>query len=293
MKIVSKIIKYFSYISSVLIIGIVLFIYFYFAYRSRKVLNLEFIFDKPRGIVLGEEGGIFPAIIGSIMFSTTAIILAFIPAICSSIYIKFYASKKFRDFAHTLIESIASIPSIVLGLFSYSLFVYKLGFGRCILSSGIALGIMVLPFMERRIEKSFDEINVDMIEASSNMGIAKYYMITKLIIKSALPEIVSTILLCYGFAMGALAPMIFTGAVAYSSIPDSILKPSMALPMHLYLQIAQGEIQLDRAYATAFVELMVLLICNIIAYCLAESSKKNQMGIIEFLKNKINKNYKK
>ena len=263
-----------SYLSTVLIVGIVLFIYIYFGYRSKNVLNMSFLLESPRGAILGEEGGIFPAIIGSIYFSTTAVVLSFIPAICSAIYIKFYAKEIIRRLAHTLIESMASVPSIVLGLFSYTVFVYKLGFGRSIFSAGIALAIMILPFLERRFEKAFDEVDINFINASNNLGINKYYMILHLAFRESFKEIVSAILLCYGFAMGALAPMIFTGAVAYSSVPTSIFNPSMALPMHLYLLIAQGETQLDRAYATAFVELVLLLIFNLLAYILTYKKSK-------------------
>ena len=90
MKILSKIIKYFSYISFVLLIGIIVGIFIYTVYRSIGVIDLEFIFDSPRGMVLGEEGGIFPAIMGSIWFSLMALIIAFLPAMGSAIYLVFY-----------------------------------------------------------------------------------------------------------------------------------------------------------------------------------------------------------
>lgn len=269
MKALSKFIKIFSYICFFMVICIILYIYVYFFYRSRKVLSLEFLFDMPRGAILGEEGGIFPAIVGSIYFSLTAVIIAFFPSIATATYLKLYAKKSIKKFASGVIESIASIPSIVLGLFSYTLFVYKLSFGRSILSSGIALAIMVMPFMERRFEKAFDEVPMEYITMSNNMGINKSYMAVKLLFRVSTKEIISTILLCICFAMGALSPMLFTGAVAYASIPTSIFKPSMALPMHLYLLIQQGAGQIDRAYAVAFIELMILLIINITAYKIA------------------------
>ena len=93
MKIVSRIIKYFSYISFVLLLGIIASIFIYTVYRSFGVIDFEFIFDSPRGMVLGEEGGIFPAIMGSIWFSFTALIFAFVPAMCAAIYSVFYLKK--------------------------------------------------------------------------------------------------------------------------------------------------------------------------------------------------------
>ena len=276
MKIISKIVKILSYFSFVLIILIILFIYFYFFYRSRNVLSFEFLFSSPRGAVLGEEGGIFPAIVGSIYFSLTAIILAFIPSIATAIYLKLYANKKVKKIFEYIIESIASIPSIVLGLFSYTLFVHKFGIGRSILSGGIALAIMVMPFMERRIEKAFDEVDKNYFKTSNNLGVSKSYMTINLMLRICAKEIVSSVALSFCFAMGALSPILFTGAVAYASIPDSLLKPAMALPMHLYLLIQQGEPQLDRAYATAFVELMLLLIINLVAYAVVFKKKTSK-----------------
>ena len=73
---------------------------------------------------------------------------------------------------------------------------------------------------------------------------------------------------------GATAPLIFTGAVAYAAVPDSVLKPAMALPMHLYLLVAQGETSMGAAYGTAFVMMALILICNLLASIYAGRSHK-------------------
>lgn len=275
MKTLSKIIKYFSYISFILLMGIIIFIFLYTIYRSIGIINFEFIFDSPRGMVLGEEGGIFPAIIGSIWFSFTALILAFVPAMCSAIYLVFYLkNNRVKTFINNVFENVAAIPSIIFGLFSYAVFVYMLGFGRCILSAGVALALMIFPFLERKIEKSFLEVDKNLLIASYNLGIDTRRTFIKIVMPLCFKEIISSVILSLLFAMGATAPILFTGGVAFATVPNSLLKPAMALPLHLYLMIAQGASQINRAYGVAAVSLMILFIFSTLAYCLSHKTYK-------------------
>jgi phosphate transport system permease protein len=193
----------------------------------------------------------------------TAIVIGAVPAISTALYLVFFCrSRKMENLIHLVIQCIAGIPSIVLGLFSYSLFVRDLNFGRCILSSGIALGIMVLPFIEVRAEKTFRELNPSMIQSAYALGCTKTHTILTVVLPACRGELFSGIILGGCYAMGATAPMIFTGAVAFASNPTSLLKPAMALPLHLYLLVAQGHTSLDMAYGTAFVMMAVILVSN-------------------------------
>ena len=279
MKVISKIIKYFSYISFVLLMGIIASIFIYTVYRSQGVINFDFIFDSPRGMVLGEEGGIFPAIMGSIWFSFTALILAFVPALCAAIYSVFYLkNKKAKRFISNIFENVAAIPSIIFGLFSYAVFVYMLGFGRCILSGGVSLALMIFPFLERKIEKSFLEVDKDLLIASYNLGIDTRKTFMAIVFPQCLKEIISSVILALLFAMSATAPILFTGGVAFATVPNSIMKPAMALPLHLYLMIAQGSSQINRAYGVAAVSLIILFLLSIVAYCLNFKKDMNIKG---------------
>lgn len=274
-KLFAKIFKIVISTIFILVLSIIFLLFIFVFIKGHKVINFEFLFSYPKGMVLGEEGGIFPAIIGSIYFAGTALLLALFPSLATAIYIHYYVkNKKIKLIFHNIIENIAAIPSIVLGLFSYSFFVYNLGFGRCIFSASTALCIMIMPFMCRKFEKAFDEINSMYIMVASNLGIKNFYIITRLVLPLTFKEIISTMLLGFCFAMGALAPMIFTGAVAFAKLPKSIFEPAMALPLHLYLMIAQGETSLERAYGVAFVELMLLLIFSFISYTLSYHIKK-------------------
>lgn len=275
MKWIAGLTKFWAYVSFGLVCAVILFLFGYVFYRGAGTVSVEFLTEAPKGLVLGEEGGIFPAIIGSLFFTGTAVVLGGIPALASALYLVFYCrNKKVEQLLHLVIQCISGIPSIVLGLFAYSFLVRDLNFGRCILSAGVALAIMILPFIEVRAEKAFREVPAHMIQSSYALGCSRFYTITRMILPACRGELVSGIILGGCYAMGATAPMIFTGAVAYAAVPKSLLSPAMALPLHLYLLLAQGATSMDTAYGTAFVMMAIILISNMLATIYARRSQK-------------------
>lgn len=253
----------------------VLFLFFYVFAQGASAISWEFLTQPPKGAVLGEEGGIFPAIMGSIAFTLTAIVLGTIPAIASALFMVFYCrSQRLEAAIRLVVQCISGIPSIVLGLFSYSFLVRDLGWGRCILSSGVALAIMILPFIEVRAEKAFRELPRSVIQSSYALGCSKAHTIFKIVLPACRGELVSGVILGGCYALGATAPLIFTGAVAYAASPTSLMKPAMALPLHLYLLVAQGATSMDIAYGTAFVMMALILVSNLLATFYANRSKR-------------------
>ena len=263
----------YSFLSFLLIFSALLFFFLYIFYKGYKVISPSFLLEAPKGMVLGEEGGIFPAITGSLAFSLTALVLSGLPSLFTAIFMVFYAKEgRVKDSLHFFIHLLSGVPSIVLGLFSYSLFVYQLKLGRSVLSGAIALAIMIFPFMEIRMEKIFEEVPKSYLQSSESLGCSKGYTIRRLVLPYTLPELLSTMLLAFCFALGATPPILFTGGVAFAKSPTSLLSPAMALPLHLYLLLVQGGSSLSRAYGTALVMLFLLLIGNgiaslLTAYC--------------------------
>ena len=263
----------YSLLSFLLIFSALLFFFLYIFYKGYKVISPSFLLEAPKGMVLGEEGGIFPAITGSLAFSLTALVLSGLPSLFTAIFMVFYAKEdRKKKSLHFFIHLLSGVPSIVLGLFSYSLFVYQLKLGRSVLSGAIALAIMIFPFMEIRMEKIFEEVPKSYLQSSESLGCSKGYTIRRLVLPYTLPELLSTMLLAFCFALGATPPILFTGGVAFAKSPTSLLSPAMALPLHLYLLLVQGGSSLSRAYGTALVMLFLLLIGNgisslLTAYC--------------------------
>ncbi len=264
-----------AYGSMLLVAGVILFLFGFVFYEGSSVISWEFLTQAPSGAVLGEEGGIWPAIVGSLCFTATAVVLGGIPAIATALFLVFYCRRsRVSGLIRLVVQCISGIPSIVLGLFAYSFLVRDLQWGRCILSAGVALGIMILPFIEVRAEKAFRELPEQMVRSSYALGCSRAYTIWKIVLPACRGELVSGIILGGCYAMGATAPMIFTGAVAYAGVPSSVMEPAMALPLHLYLLVAQGATSMDTAYGTAFVMMAILLVSNLLATIYARRSQR-------------------
>ena len=253
-----------TYISGALVFFLVGFLFLYIFFKGYKVINLNFLLDVPQGMVLGQEGGIAPAIIGSFLSTFIACGVAGFFGIFTSIYLVFYEKNQRKiKIIQSIIKCIGGIPSIVFGLFGYTLFTLYFGFGKSIISGGLTLGIMIFPVVEIRIEKSLREIDENILRASYSMGVSKFYTIYKIGIPYCLKEIMAIILLGYNYAIGATAPIMFCMAVINSPISFDIKKPAMSLSYHLYTLMTQG-ISMKMAYGTAFILLALIVVVTII-----------------------------
>ena len=275
-----QIIKIWALISFIAVIFTIAFIFAFIFFKGFRSINMSFIFSNPSGIILGKEGGIFPAIVGSIYTSFISCIISSVFGISSAVYLVFYNKNKFiNNIFDIIFQCIAGIPSIVLGLFGYSVFVLYMGFGKSILSMSITQSIMILPFISIRVKKALNEIDFNIIYSSYSLGISKSYTVRNIVLKEAGAKIISIITLANSLAIGATAPLIFTGAVINSPVPSSIFKPSMVLPYHLYILLTQG-ISENNAYATAFILLSIVLIFKLISLlCKLISGRKYKIGI--------------
>ena len=261
MRLVEKFVKIWAYLSMLLCISVIVFLFAFVFIKGASKLSLEFILTSPKGMVLGTEGGI---IAGSFCFGLLALFLSIVPALALALYTTFFCdSKKFIAFIRFILYSISGIPSIVLGLFVYSWLIKGLRLERSVFCASVSLAIMILPFMENRIEKAFLEVPKTIVSASKALACPLRHMVFKIVLPICKGEIISAMILGTCFAMGATAPVMFTGAVAYASVPNNIFKPAMALPLHLYLLVSQGETSMSTAYATACVMMFILLISNI------------------------------
>ncbi|KZL92249.1 phosphate ABC transporter permease PstA [Clostridium magnum] len=261
------------FISTFIVVSIVIFIFGYIFIKGAPAINLQFIVDSPKGTPLGMEGGILPAILGSLALVLIACISSAILGISTAIYLCFYCNKEsIITLVHLIVSCIAGIPSIVLGLFGYSFLVYFCNFGVSLISGGITLGIMIFPYIEVIAEKSIREVDKDLIFSSYALGVDKCYTFFHIILPSCKGEILSGIIMSGGFAMGAAAPVMLTSAVVSAPNPDSLFSPVMALPYHLYILVSQG-ISFEKAYGTALVLIIIVIILNFTAALLVEKRR--------------------
>ena len=242
-------------------------------------INLEFLTTMPRQGMT--EGGIFPAIIGTIF-------LTFITAVCSiplgigcAIYLNEYANYNiFTRIIRISLRNLAGVPSIVYGLFGVVLFVQSLKLGTNILSSGLTLGLMTLPWTITASEEALKNVPNGFREGALALGATKWQTIRTNVLPYAMPGILTGIILSLSRAAGETAPILFTGVAFYIPfLPGSLTSQFMALPYHLYIMSTQHHaIAQVRpiAYGTALVLIGLVFTMNFFAIVLRYQLRKKK-----------------
>ena len=266
-KIIYWVIRLVAY-SIVLIVG---YIIFDIVIKGLPKLNWEFVSSFPRKS--GAEGGILPAIVGTIYLVLGAIVIALPLGMASAIYLTEYAKQGlFSRTIRMAIVTLAGVPSIVFGLFGLGLFVLYLGFGASILSGCLTLAFMILPTIIVSSEESLRAVPMSMREGSLALGATRWETIYKNVLPYAFPGMLTGSILGIGRAAGETAPILLTVAAFYlPKLPNSIFDQVMALPYHLYViatQLPDPKSVLPMQYGTALVLLLLVLIFNIIAIIL-------------------------
>ena len=267
-------VKIWAITACALTLGTIFFLFAYIFYHGAEAITWEFLTESPKGMIIGTEGGILPAIVGSAWYTGIASLFGAVLGICTAIYQVYYCcSEKVASAIALVMKCMAGVPSIVMGLFGYTLLVRTLGWGKCILAGGITQGVMILPFIQVRAEKALREVDPALVAASYGLGMSRAYTIRRIVLPQCLPQLVSGVILGACYAMGAAAPLIFTGAVIISKVPESVKKPAMALPYHLYMLLTQGTSSVN-AYGTAFVMMMIVLVTNSLAIWFTRRNRK-------------------
>ncbi|HJH28141.1 MAG TPA: phosphate ABC transporter permease PstA [Methanosarcinaceae archaeon] len=231
-------------------------------YRGIGVIDISFLLDSPR--MSGAEGGIFPAIVGTLCLVAVAILTAGPIGVGAAVYLTEYAPDNVVTRIITFgVECLAGIPSIVIGLFGYAFLVVYLGFGFSILSGGLALMFMILPWTVRASEEAIKTVPGGLKDGSLALGATKWQTIRQVVLPSALPGITTGFILGIGKAIGETAVIMYTAGSSLL-LPESIFEPVRALPYHLYILASEG-ISDEMAYGSAAVLLGMVLLINFIA----------------------------
>lgn len=237
----------------------------YLLYKGHTSLSQDFFFSYPRGLPLGTEGGIYPAIQGTLALVSIAVAAATLPALATAIYLVEYAAgSRLKTIINLTVQCMAGVPSIVTGLFGYALFVVKLNFGISLLAGGLSLAIMIFPVITVTSRDALLAVNANYRRVGISLGVSRRYLLTRIILPQAAPGILGGILLAMGYAAGATAPIMVTAAIIATPSLCGFFEPVMALPYHLYILFSQ-QISLEKAYGTALVLVLLLLCLNVMA----------------------------
>lgn len=259
-----------------LFLGIILWDIFSKGYH---VLSWPFLTAYPvEGMT---EGGILPAIMGTFGLTLLTTVFSVPLGIACAIYLNEYAKPSvLTNLIRASIRNLAGIPSIIYGLFGLALFVQTLHLGTSMLSAGLTLGLLSLPYIITTTEEALKRIPNSLREASLALGITQFDTIKDTILPNAFSGILTGIILTLSRAAGETAPILFTGAVFYvNAATTSVNSEFMALPYHLYMLATQhASIELVRplAYGTAIVLIAMVFVLNMIAFWLRIKYRTNQ-----------------
>jgi phosphate transport system permease protein len=238
----------------------------YILIKGGSVISLEFLTGFPHDGM--RAGGILPAIIGTLYLTVGTAIFSVPLGIAAAIYLAEYAKEnQLTRLIRLAIINLAGIPSVVYGLFGLGLFVLFLNFGTSILAASLTLSIMTLPVIISTAEESLRSVPQSFRTVSISLGATRWQTIRKIVLKEALPGILTGVILGLERAAGETAPILFTGAAFFlPRLPGSPFDATMALPYHLFVistQVPEMPIQIQ--YGTALVLLVFVLTMNIIA----------------------------
>ncbi|MDH3391368.1 MAG: phosphate ABC transporter permease PstA [Desulfobulbaceae bacterium] len=230
------------------------------------VINWEFLTAFPRRS--GSEGGILPAILGTLYLTIGTIAVALPLGVGCAIYLSEYAEQnRFSELVRLAIITLAGVPSIVYGLFGLGLFVIFCRFGASILAGSLTLACMVLPIIIVASEEALRAVPRGFRESSLALGATKWQTIRTNVLPYSISGMITGSILAIGRAAGETAPILLTVAAFFlPKLPGSIFDQVMALPYHLYIlatQHPETEKVLPLQYGTALVLLLLVLGMNI------------------------------
>jgi phosphate transport system permease protein len=248
-----------------LTVGILFFIIFFILFNGIPQVTWSFLATNPED--MGRSGGILSTIVSTLYLIDNALLVATPLGLGTAIYLTEYT----REGPVTRIirfgtECLAGIPSIILGLFGFAIFVMSFGWGWSLVSGGLTMSVMLLPTIIRTSEESMRAVPQEYREVAFSLGVGKWQAITQVVLPSALPGIVTGIVLSIARCIEETAVVIFTAGSSLR-FPDSVFESGRTMAVHFYILAREG-ISMTQAYGTAAILILSILIINISAYVL-------------------------
>jgi phosphate transport system permease protein len=264
-----------------IVLALLLLILYDVIRKGGGAISWEFLTKAPRRGMT--QGGIFPAIVGTFLVTMVTALAAVPLGMFAAIYLNEYARQnKLTRLIRLSIRNLSGVPSIVYGLFGVILFVNILKFGTSILSAGLTLGLLTLPWTITASEEALKTVPNSYREGALALGATKWQSIRTNVLPYALPGMLTGTVLGLARAAGETAPIMFTGAAFFlPGLPQSLKDQFMALPYHLYIMATQHhDIAAVRplAYGTALVLIAFVLGMNMIAVVIRYRLRRKRRG---------------
>jgi phosphate transport system permease protein len=268
---VEKLAKIIFLLMTVFIIIPLIMIVTYMVYKASPVLSMDFLLTKPTNGM--REGGIWPALLGTLYLVLMSLCIAAPVGVMAAIYLNEYAKDNWLTRTVNLaVINLAGVPSIVHALFGLGAFVIFAGIGRSILAAALTLAVMTLPVIITSTKESLSAVPMSFREACWNVGATKWQTIRGIVLPNSVSGMLTGFILEVSRAAGETAPIMFTGAVFYKAIAEGdlfaygLLDQCMALSMHLFTISTQvPNVPEALPYGTAVVLLSTVLAVNSIS----------------------------
>jgi len=250
------------------VIAALLFVLIYIFKSQAGFLNLSFLTDA--------RAGILPMIVTTLYVVLVSILVALPIGIVSAIFLNEYSgNSSLIRILRLAIETLAGIPSIIYGLFGLLMFCRFLGFGQSIIAGAFTLSIMILPVIIRTTEESLKSIPDSFREGSLALGATKIQTIFHVVLPSALPGIVTSVILAIGRVVGESAPVLLTVGLT-KNMPRTIFESGRTLTIHLYYLTNEAVRPEDFgiAFATASVLVILVVVINTATKIITDNFRK-------------------
>ncbi len=266
-KIFDKVATMFMWLAGIVILGILAAFLIFILYKGVPVLSWDFIFGKSSDIKAG--GGVGAQLFNSFYILFLSLLVSIPLAIGAGVYLAEYAdNNKLTDMIRLSTESLATVPSIVLGLFGMIIFVNLLGMGFSIIGGVLTLTLLNLPVLVRVTEESVRNVPVHYREASLALGATKWQTIWRVVLPNALPGIITGITLTAGRALGETAILIFTAGttVGRQIVNFDVTSAGETLAVHLWYVMAVGLVpdRVEIANGSGALLVITILILNLL-----------------------------
>ena len=251
---------------AVIVVVPIVLVLIYIVIQGIGAISWEFLAEFPRNGM--KEGGILPAVVGTVVLTFGTAIASIPISVGAAIYLAEYARDTWLTRAIRMaIINLAGIPSVVYGLFGLGLFVLFLGLGTSIVAGSLTLGLMTMPVVISTAEEALLAVPQRFRVVSRSLGGTRWQTVRQVVLPNALPGILTGVILGLERAAGETAPILFTVAAFYlPQLPRSPLDQTMALPYHLYVISTQVPgMPLEIQYGTALVLLVMVLGMNLVA----------------------------
>lgn len=272
-----KLFKALMLASLAIVVGSLFLVIAVVVWNGAPSLSLSMITQTPKGgYYLGKEGGILNAIVGSLYLAFGSMILALAISLPAALSLqKDYIGKtKAAYYIRLSLDVLWGTPSIVYGAFGFIVMLY-IGMRASLLGGIIVLTLLQLPIMVRAMEEVIKMVPAELKEASYTLGATKLETTLGVVVRQALPGIVTAVLLAFGRGIGDAASILFTAGYT-DSLPRSLLDPVASLPLAVFFQLGTPfpEVQ-ARAYASALILLIIVLTLSITSRALSKRFMKN------------------